>query len=251
MKGAEEQNRIFFDGIYQEVWRSMIPAALTEAEAEFIIQHGTLTKGSRVLDLMCGYGRHALALAGRGCRVHAIDSSDAYIQELKTGAQDLPIEAQVADVSNLVLKPGYDAAICMGNSFSFLSRESLVRLFASVQQVLAPGGVFIINTWMIAEIVFRHFKEREWHQVGPFKYLVESSYHTAPSRICAEHTIISADGKMECLQATDFIFSLAEVEAMLTQCGFGNMQVFATPRNKPFQLGDNKAYILARKEATF
>lgn len=247
MKGAEEQNRIFFEGIYQEVWRSMIPAALTEAETDFIMLQGGLSQGSHVLDLMCGYGRHALALAKRGCRVHAIDSSVAYIQELRGNAQHLPIEAQVGDVATVDFQKGYSAAICMGNSFSFLSGQSLLQLFASVHRALAPGGMLIINTWMIAEIVFRHFTEREWHQVAEFKYLVESSYHTQPSRICAEHTIVGADGTMNCLQATDFVFSLAELEAMLKKCGYGEMQVFATPRSRPFRLGDNKAYIIAPK----
>ncbi|OLY93617.1 hypothetical protein BUE76_18355 [Cnuella takakiae] len=225
----------------------MIPDALTEAEADFIVSTAALKQGGNVLDLMCGYGRHALALAARGCSVVAIDSSEAYIQELQERAEGLPITALVGDVATMPVEGSFHAAICMGNSFSFLSRQTLLQLFRQIHAALLPGGMLVINTWMIAEIVFRHFKEREWHQVGPYKYLVESSYRTQPSRVCAEHTIVCTDGSVESLQATDFVFSLSELTDMLAQCGMQVVQVYATPRCKPFQLGDNKAYIVAQK----
>ncbi|HKB43030.1 MAG TPA: hypothetical protein VKC90_01525, partial [Chitinophagaceae bacterium] len=56
-------NDTYFDGYYKEIWRAMIPDELTRKEIEFIVPYFNLQPGSKVLDLMCGYGRHAIALA--------------------------------------------------------------------------------------------------------------------------------------------------------------------------------------------
>ena len=85
-------NNNFFQGIYKEVFRKEIPNGLTEAEADFIEEIGMLKRNSRILDLMCGYGRHAIELAKRGYHVTAIDNSKDYIAEIQTFAdrENLP-----------------------------------------------------------------------------------------------------------------------------------------------------------------
>ena len=61
----------FFEKDYFETWLGgradrMLTAERTEAEVEFIDRALGLPTGSRILDLCCGHGRHALLLAGRG-----------------------------------------------------------------------------------------------------------------------------------------------------------------------------------------
>ena len=59
-------NDTFFDGHYKEIWKTLIPDELTVKEVDFMVPHFGLQPGSKVLDLMCGYGRHAIALAKKG-----------------------------------------------------------------------------------------------------------------------------------------------------------------------------------------
>ncbi len=57
---AQNINTVFFDGLYKDVWRKIIPEGLTAAEVDFLMEMGRLEKESKVLDIMCGYGRHAI-----------------------------------------------------------------------------------------------------------------------------------------------------------------------------------------------
>ena len=59
-----------------------------------------LKEGSKVLDLMCGYGRHAIALAKKGIAVTAVDNLDDYINEINKIAKEenLPVKAIKADI---------------------------------------------------------------------------------------------------------------------------------------------------------
>lgn len=246
---SQEANNTFFDGIYQEVWRKMIPAGLTEAEADFIEDVCKLQPGDAVLDIMCGYGRHTLELAKRGYALTAVDSAAAYIAEIKTKAvqEDYKVQALTANVAQTQFPGRYKAAICMGNSFAFFAEAGVLQLLENLSAALEPGALFVIDTWMIGEVAIRHFQEKTWNAVEGFKYLMDSRYCFHPTRIESDHIIVTPEGAVETLQGVDYIFTLAELERMLHQKGFRLQEVYSTPRKRRFQLGDRKAYITAER----
>jgi hypothetical protein len=52
---------------------------------------------------------------------------------------------------------------------------------------------------------------------------------------------------MEKKKAVDYIFSVAEMEAMLNKAGFILNEVYSIPGRKKFTLGEPRAYIVAEK----
>jgi cyclopropane fatty-acyl-phospholipid synthase-like methyltransferase len=242
-------NNTFFEGFYKDVWRKLIPQGLTEAEADFIMDIASLEDEGKVLDLMCGYGRHSVELAKRGAQVTAVDNSVDYIEEIKQVAagNDLNIEALCENVITLTLDEVYDTAICMGNSFAFFKEEEVLRILRNLSTNLKREGTFIINTWMIGEIAIRHYREKDWFYVDDYKYLVDNKYCFNPTRIESEHIIIRSDGETEALKGVDYIFTLAELQNMFEQTGFTLHEVYSTPRKKKFQFNDTRAYIVAKK----
>jgi len=242
-------NNTFFKGLYKHAWKGIIPPGLTEAEVDFIQEVAALKKRSKVLDIMCGYGRHALELARREVSVTAIDNLQAYIDEIKTKAEEenLSVNAFHADVLHANLDEVYDAIICMGNSFAFFNREDAITILKNCSDHLKKDGVLIINSWMIAEVAIRHFKEKDWHYAGEYKCMLEYKYWLHPSRIESEQTIIAPDGSIETVKGIDYIFTLNELELIFNEAGLKTKDVFSTPRKKRFALGDGRAYIVASK----
>ena len=242
-------NDTFFEGIYKEVWRKLIPPGLSEVECDFIKDVAQLQKGDHVLDLMCGYGRHTLELARHGFHLTAIDNSQAYISEINSiAAQEaLPVEAIAANALEVSLNKTYRAAICMGNSFAFFERNDAVRLLQKIANHLQDNGVLIINSWMIAEIAIKHFREKEWFDVDGYKYLLDYWFEFQPSRIESEHTIIDKNGGVEIIHGVDYIFTLAEMETMFNEAGLTTKAFYSTPRKRPFKMGDNRIYLIVEK----
>lgn len=242
-------NDNFFEGIYKEVWRKLIQPGLSEAECDFLADIARLEKSDAVLDLMCGYGRHSLELGRRGFSVTAIDNSPDYIAEINAKAQQeaLPVEAFAVSALQATLSHSYKAAICMGNSFAFFNREDATALLKKVASHLTNDGVLVINSWMIAEIAIKHFREKDWIEVDEFKVLMNNHFRFHPSRIESEHTVIAERGVMETIQGVDYIFTLSELEEMFREAGLRTLSLFSTPRKKPFRLGDSTVYIVAKK----
>ena len=242
-------NDTYFDGYYKDIWRSIIPAELTPKEIDFMLSYFNLHPGSKVLDLMCGYGRHAIALAKKGIAITALDNLDDYITEIKKVAEEesLPINAIKADVIRYKIDDEFDLALCMGNSLNFFNAEDTQYLLTNIHSHLKPGGHFLINTWSLAEIVIKNFTAKSWSEVGDLKYISDSKYLFHPTRIESDSFILSPKGHIEKKKAVDYIFSVSEMETMLNKAGFTMKEIYSIPGRKKFTLGEPRAYIVAEK----
>ncbi len=242
-------NDTFFKGFYKDVWRTLIPAGLTEAETAFIEEACGLQKGQKVLDVMCGYGRHSVELARRGYEVTAVDNLRDYINEIAQTAEkeSLPISSLCSPLLDVTLTGVYDAVICMGNSFAFFDEKDALSILQNLAKHLKKGGKLIINTYMLGEIVYKHFREKDWFYTGDYKYLVDNKFFFSPARVESEHIIIRSDGATERIEAVDYIFTLSELSTLVQQAGFALSAAYSTPRKRPFQLGDSRAYIVFQK----
>lgn len=242
-------NDTYFEGRYKEIWKNLIPNELTPKEVDFIIQYFNLQPGNSVLDLMCGYGRHALVLASKGINVTAVDNLPDYINELKRNAEagNLTVKPVLGDVIQYQPGESFDLIICMGNSLQFFNKHDLMRLLKKISAHLKTGGHFFVNTWSIMEIAVKHFKESSSSTIGDFKSIAESKYFFSPSRIETEQQIIAPDGTIEVKKGIDYVWSLNEIENMLDECGIKMKEVYSVPGRKKFTLGEPRAYIIAEK----
>lgn len=246
----ENVNSSYFEGQYKEIWKAIIPEDLTRREVEFLITFFHLNEKSNVLDLMCGYGRHALGLARKGIRVTAVDNLEDYYREIKDTAEkeSLPLTAVRSDALSFRPEGKLDLAICMGNSLNFFNEADTIRILSNIRAAMAVGAGLFINTWSLTEIVAKEFREHYWSRVGELKQLNEGKYRFHPSRIEWETWIIGPGQSTEHRRGVDYVFSVAEMEKMLLTAGFGLEVIFSVPGRREFALGDPRAYLVARAQ---
>lgn len=98
----------------------------------------------RVLDVACGYGRHALLLAGAGYEVEAVDrDSEGLTFTAETAAAlGLPVRTRAVDLEGRQPDLG-EAAFDVVLVVHFLHRP----LFPALRRALAPEGLLIYETF--------------------------------------------------------------------------------------------------------
>jgi ubiquinone/menaquinone biosynthesis C-methylase UbiE len=97
-------------------------------------------RGSRVLEIGCGTGRLAQALADRElARVWAVDVSEAMVQRAKANG----VNARVARAEALPFKAGWFDAVVSRMAIHLVDRP---RAFAQFRRVLAPAGRLALAT---------------------------------------------------------------------------------------------------------
>jgi SAM-dependent methyltransferase len=114
----------------------------------FLAQAARVRQASRlgvVCDLACGRGRHALAAAGLGARVVAVDRSRSALRDLDRRARDAalaiaPLRADLETPHGIPLRPGSCGAILV---FRFLFRP----LARAIAECLIPGGLLLYETF--------------------------------------------------------------------------------------------------------
>ena len=101
-----------------------------------------------MLDLGCGNGRVALALAERGYRVEGIDISPSMVEEARAAAAAAGIDARfrVGDAVKLPYDENeLDAVVFACNGIGHLTRDGKIACLVEVQRVLRPGGVALFS----------------------------------------------------------------------------------------------------------
>ncbi len=128
-------------------------------EIPMLLKQLDRTEGKRVLDLACGTGRHAIALAQAGATVVGVDNSQVMIQLAKQSAIEHGVDIQfiLADMQEIMGLgiDNFDMITCLGNSLALLpSLDALRHVIESVERMMALGGAFVFQV-LNAEVVNR------------------------------------------------------------------------------------------------
>ena len=238
----------FFEGLSIEYWKAAVPPAWTRAEVEFLWDVLSLRKGASVLDIPCGYGRHALALAARGVRVTGIDISAKYVKNLRATARrkKLPIEVRKGDLVELPFGGPFEGAYCLGNSFGYFADSEMIEFCRKVAGALRPGRRFVVYTSMAAESLLPDFREREWMDAAGIDLLLENHYDADRSVLQMHYTFIR-NGRKEKHSAEHHIYTVAEIKRILATSGLKTVGCYGSTEKTPFQLMDPQLYIVAEK----
>lgn len=133
----------------------------TEQEVGFLVERLGLEAGRRVLDIGCGPGRHALALARRGIEVVGVDRSEEFVTLARESAGGLPATFEMRDVRDLRFEEEFDAAICLcQGGFGLLRGEESAALLRSFAAALRPGGRLALSAFS-AYFAVRHMEAGE------------------------------------------------------------------------------------------
>jgi SAM-dependent methyltransferase len=212
------------------------------AEAQFIhdklSRHGVAPGSSRVLELACGTGKHALLLAEHGYTITATDSSAEMVTVAQGKAADttLPVTFSVQDMRHLP-KPSmpYDAVICLFDSIGYVQTDhALDEVFAGVTASLRPGGLFIVEFWH-APTMLGHFEPVRVRRINtPDGTVLRTSETTLERSASLARVDINVydlrhDGTYDHLAETQVnrFFMVSEMEGFASRHGFRTLSTHA------------------------
>jgi SAM-dependent methyltransferase len=121
----------------------------TDQEVAFLLDILNLDRDARVLDVGCGPGRHALALASAGFQVTGVDVSARLLEIARADAhaRGLKVSLFRMDARELPFENEFDAviSICQG-AFGLMGTDDPLIL-RKMQEALKPGGVVALTAF--------------------------------------------------------------------------------------------------------
>jgi len=103
-------------------------------------------EGKRVLDLGCGAGGAAIALARRGARVIAVEASTARLAQARSAADlaEVKIEFHHSDLADLAFVRA-DTVDLVLSVYSLAGVQDLGRVFRQVHRILTPDSALLMS----------------------------------------------------------------------------------------------------------
>ena len=227
-------------------WETMAGKMFTRQrwEAASIEVSGIITlldikPGSRVLDLCCGPGRHALEFARRGYRVVGVDRTRRYLDEARKKAKEgnLHIDFREGDMREFREEGRYDLVLNLFTSFGYFDNpEQDSKALSNIHASLKRGGKFVIDLFG-KELVARVYRDRDWNEEDGVIYLEERRLDNGWGKIHNRWIVID-DQKRREFHFTQRLYSGMELVSLLESTGFRDVKLYGSLEGIPY---DNNA----------
>ncbi|KYZ77174.1 methyltransferase type 11 [Anaerosporomusa subterranea] len=220
----------------------------THQEVAFIVETLGIAPQAKILDLYCGYGRHAIELAKSGYLVTGVDGTQAFIDIARQKA----IEAGVSicfeqkDMRELAYDNQFDAVINMFAAFGYFSDEENALVLKQIANALHSGG-FLLMDLLNRELMARSNLNRYWrHPSGEYvlSYKAELQHGTAKMK---REVINQNSGKKLRYEFDLRSYSLYEIETLLENSGLKIRSTFGNFDRTLYNHESPRLIVLAQK----
>ena len=240
--------RTFFDP------KSYTPAekqrlAWAPLEAAFIVKALGLKRGSEVLDLCCGPGRHSVLLAAKGLKVTGFDWSGPYLRQARERARRLGVQARFVqgDMRRLPFRSEFDAVVNLFTSFGYFHRQSEnLQALKEARKALRPGGLFLIDVLNQAWLV-RHFTPRDWAPSAGGYVLEEHRLLDGGRRVVTSWIRVYPDGKTDERSLALHNYDKKSLAGLLRRAGLEVLRYWGGFTGEPLRAGSRRLIVLAQK----
>lgn len=220
----------------------------TDQEVEFIEAALNLSAHAAILDLYCGYGRHAIELAKHGYQVTGVDSTADFLNIAKQKALKLQVAIELihCDMRKINFQHSFDAVISMFSAFGYFNDDENAAVIGRISCALKSQGLFLIDLlnreWMQKNNLNRYWRDPNGESVLSTKVEITEGMATMKRQLINQAT----GKKLE----TDFqlrAYSLPEMTELLADHHLKIEKVYGAFDCRAYGEDTPRMIILARK----
>jgi SAM-dependent methyltransferase len=221
--------RPWFEEVFDEDYLRTLPfmtAEQTLREVAFIKEFLVPPPDGHVLDVACGYGRHAIELSQRGLKVTGLDLSLPLLIRAADESQrrSLSVNFVHADMREMAFDGQFDGAYCVLSSFGYFDEETNLKVASAICRALKPGGRFLLDT-LNRDYIVSDLPTRVWWEGDGCVVLEEVDFNFHTSRVIIRRSVVFQDGRQVEQDISIRAYSLHELGKLLRQAGFRVLDV--------------------------
>ena len=253
-RAAEKKakNQSWFVDVFGEDYLRTLPfltPQATRSEAEFVLSALEIAPGAQLLDVGCGYGRHAMELAARGYHVVGLDLS---LPLLVRGGEEanrrgLTINFVHGDMRELDFDNQFDGAYCLFSTFGYFDDETNKKTASNIARALKPGGRLVLEI-LNRDYIVADLPTRVWWEGEGCVILEEVDFNYFFSRVVVNRSVVFDDGRQADQEISLRAYSLHEIGRVLHGAGFRVLEVSGGYQTKGRFFGNQSRHIVVVAE---
>lgn len=228
--------REYFERGYAQRWGLPAPSDHVRLEANGLYNLLQLSPTSRVIDIGCGHGRHAIALAERGPGVIGLDFAGTLLNRARQLASGPRTQVRWirGDMRRLPFRSECAGAAIVMDAFGFFeTEEEHEAVLREAARVLTTGGhlgLKVVNGGPVLDT----FRESDREERDGTVVSISRTLTLDPPRMTERISISGSRGHGE-YERRQRLFRIEELRAGLQRAGFAIVGVFACPDGTPFE----------------
>lgn len=237
----------FFEGPWFELHLNMRNRSDIERECDSVEALLDLQPPSRIVDIPCGPGDHAIELARRGFRVTGVDRSQTLLDHASTRARgaNASLDLVRGDMRTHSAVDPFDALICLWGSFGYFDTDGDLAVLRVFRDLIRPGGVLLLDLLPL-EGILTNFEPKDSQRLGTMTVVQERSYDMLRQRVDGKWTFHVENERI--VKYTSMrLYTVREALALLEESGFADIACFDPETRGPFEFGSARAWVRARR----
>ena len=238
----------YFDNNYLKLFSYTEKSARFEVES--LVRLLNLKPPKKILDLCCGFGRHAIVLAGKGFDVTGLDLSETILQQARLKAEKLRIKLDLEkrDMRDIQYLNEFDVIINLFTAFGFFDSESEdLLVLQGIHRALKPDGQFVIDT-INCDFAIQARKLQSWNIDNGSVILEERFFDFFKSRLEIVHHIVENNGQKEKLESSFRLYTLKEMLDLFSRSGLTLTEVYGDFDGSQYSAQSPRMILVARRE---
>jgi SAM-dependent methyltransferase len=128
---------------YMYVYRDDLTDERSDAEVASLVKLLELDSSIKILDLACGFGRHANRLAALGHSVIGVDFMPGFLEIAREKAAEMGVQVDYrqGDMRQVSFVEEFDRVLLLFTTFGYFEDEENVQVLENMARALKPGGL--------------------------------------------------------------------------------------------------------------
>jgi SAM-dependent methyltransferase len=232
---------------YVYFYGDFLTEEVTFKQVTFLVQALDLDKPCRVLDLACGYGRHANVLAALGHGVTGIDLMPGFLEIARRDAEHkgLKVDYRQGDMRRLYYQKVFDCILLIFTAFGYFEDQQNLKVLQNVYQALKPGGRFCFDI-PNREAHLKHLTPCMVTEKESDLMIDRLEYDEQTSRLYNRRIVIR-DGERRDKPFFLRLYDLEEIKTLLSQVGFTSLRFYSNWEAEPLSPDARRMVITAKR----
>ena len=241
--------REYFERGYGQRWRLAGPDGSVRRDASALWNLLRLSSSSRVVDIGCGHGRYALALAEHGAAVVGLDFSASLLNRARDLAEELRTRVSWVrgDMRRLPCRAESVGGAVLMDAFGFFETDDEdAAVLREAARVLMDGARLVLKV-VNGAIILNDFRATEEEERDGTRIVISNTLIFGPPRLIQRVRVSGARGDGE-YERRQRLYDVDEMRAALGHAGLAVVSLFSSLDGAEFEQAASQAmWIVAER----
>jgi SAM-dependent methyltransferase len=232
---------------YMYFYLEFLTEERSQSEVDALVELLALDQPQRILDLACGFGRHANLLAARGHQVVGVDLYTGFLEIARKNALEggVQVDYRQADMRHLDLEGEFDLVLMVFTVFGYFTDEVNLHVLENAARALKPGGRLVFDSHN-RDVVMKDFRP---HHVTEKEgnLMIDRNHFDSLSGCLYNRRIVIHDGVRRDKPFFVRLYNPSEIRELLNKAGLVLETLLGGYDGQPVSAESRRMVVVAKK----